>query len=158
MGMDKGSSSGFGACYASATGKRRQGIEVAVDWIKRYPGIDAFSVAWLEAGGKFDPSTGQLTGATHNLDMDAFARVLKVTSRVQEALDRGLVVKVARCVSRPVQSSGLALPGVIVKRVVLAPNELPSKQVIAKASSAKQDTPSVSAPMPKGLKDLLGEG
>lgn len=151
------SSSGFGACYASATGKRKQGIEIALDWIKRYPGIDGFSVAWLEAGGEFDPTTGQLTGATHALDLEQFARVLKLASRVQEALDRKLIVKVARCVNRPVQSAGFALPNVTVTRSLPEPKHVPTAAFVptlqAKVSPAASET--VAAPMPKSLRQLL---
>ena len=153
------SSSGFGACYASATGKRRQGIEIALDWIKRYPGIDGFSVAWLEAGGEFDPTTGQLTGATHALDLEQFARVLKLASRVQEALDRKLIVKVARCVNRPVQSAGFALPGVKVKAVMPLPDVVPkqvSVPVVAKYNSGDDVDKPKPVSMPSSLRGLLG--
>ena len=155
--LDKPSSSGFGACYASATGIRKQGIEVAMDWIKRYPGIDGFSVAWLEAGGEFDPTTGQLTGATHALDLEQFARVLKLASRVQEALDRKLIVKVARCVNRPVQSAGFALPGVTVKRALPEPKQIPSPAFVpaVQGQVSPAATESVAAPMPKSLRQLL---
>ena len=113
-----GSNSGSGVCGAAKSGKRRTGVDDAVHWIAKYPGIDGFSAAWLHAGGGLvkDGKRYRLSGETVNMKLEQFAEVMKMQGRVFEADERGLIEETPRLVVREV--SGIDTKGKPYVRVI----------------------------------------
>lgn len=138
--------SGAGACRVTASGARQYGVTEVVDLISRFPGIDAFTAAWVLAGGDYDAASGVISGATRPMGLEDFARTLKVQARVQEALKRGkVVVSAHRRVLREIETAGYCLPGVEVSPLVAA------KVAAVPVTPARV----ASVPMPSSLWDAV---
>ncbi len=106
------SNSSTGVCASGKTGHRQSGVQDAVAWIKQYPGIDGYTVAWLHAGGqlRIDQGMYYFEGETKGLDIPRFSQALKIQVRVTEAAKRGLIVSTTRLINRRV--SGVNNEGV----------------------------------------------
>lgn len=110
-----GRESGIGVNRATKSGSRRIGVDRVVQIINKYPKIDSFSVAWVEAGGQIVEQSGQfvLAGMTKPMTVDQLAKVLKIQSRVTEAKQRGKIDVSDRNVIRVegIRSTGFVVAG-----------------------------------------------
>jgi len=97
------SASGAGVNRVTKQGDRKLGVERVVDVLRAYPGIDSFTLTWIEAGGKIEKVNGSyvLQGRTKSMSVGELAKVVKVQSRVTEAKQRGRIKQVDRLVQRP---------------------------------------------------------
>lgn len=110
------SNSGGSACGLTASGKRRDGVGLVVDLVGQYPGFDAFTLAWLHAGGRVE--NGQLVGSCQPLSLERFSAVLSLQKRVKDAEMLGKIVpsdirKVQRLRDgKPIKATAYKLAGV----------------------------------------------
>ncbi len=81
--------SGASACGISASGVRKEGVEVVVDIIRQYPNVDGFTVAWLFAGGEI--RDGRLVGTTQAMNVDVFAQAVSIQKRIKDAEMKKLI-------------------------------------------------------------------
>ena len=97
------SASASGVNRVTKQGGRKLGVERVVDVLREYPGIDSFTLTWIEAGGEVVKVNGSyvLQGKTKAMSVDQLAKVVKVQSRVTEAKQRGRIKAVERLVQRP---------------------------------------------------------
>ncbi|MEZ5537616.1 MAG: hypothetical protein R3F02_18605 [Thiolinea sp.] len=91
------SNSGGGACGVTASGVRRQGVDVVVDIVRKNPGLDSFCIAWTYAGGRIE--NGQLVGTCRPLPPNEFAVAVSLQKRV---LDAKKLNRIEVCQSRAV--------------------------------------------------------
>ncbi len=125
------SNSGGSACGITASGGRRQGVDLVVDIVRRHPGLDSFSIAWTHAGGRIEG--GQLVGTCERMHPRWFAEVMSLQKRV---LDAKKLEQIEVCQSRAVvrkrddgsviQAEVYKLPGSVPVGVSLSrPDQLP---------------------------------
>lgn len=112
------SNSGSSACGLTASGKRRDGVGLVVELVGKYPGHDAFTLAWIHAGGRIE--NGRLVGSCRPLDLQTFSTVLSIQKRVKDAEMLGKIVpsevqKVLRLRDgKPIKAAAYRLAGVQV--------------------------------------------
>ncbi len=142
------SNSGGGACGVTASGKRKDGVDIVVDQLRYEPGLDGFCIAWRYAGGEI--RNGQLVGMCKPLPPDRFAAVLSMQKRVIDAKAKGLIVPCdSRAVLRKhsngkvIRAETYKLPGALPVGVGMSrPDRLPPPPVtrvdpdVSEASSA----------------------
>lgn len=134
------SNSGGSACGLTASGKRRDGVGLVVDLVGRYPGHDAFTLAWIYAGGRVEG--GQLVGQCRPLTLAEFSTALSLQKRVKDAEMLGKIVpsevrKVLRLRDgKPIKATAYRLAGVQVSVPVVreAVKPVPATSPAASAS------------------------
>lgn len=110
--------SGGSACGLTASGKRRDGVALVTELVGRYPGHDAFTLAWIYAGGRIE--SGQLVGQCRPLSLSEFSTALSLQKRVKDAEMLGKIVpsevrKVLRLRDgKPIKATAYRLAGVQV--------------------------------------------
>lgn len=113
------SNSGSSACGLTASGKRRDGVELVVELVGRYPGHDAFTLAWIYAGGRIEG--GQLVGQCRPLTLNEFSTALSLQKRVKDAEMLGKIVpsEVRKALrlrdGKPIRATAYRLAGVGVQ-------------------------------------------
>ena len=109
------SNSGHGACEITRGGKRSDGVNVVVDIVSRYPGIDSFGASCVHAGMSVEWRDGQyhLVGKTRQLSSDELAKVIKIQARFADASSPKIkaIVETKRSFYRPVKSTGYRVAG-----------------------------------------------
>lgn len=142
--MPNQSNSGSSACGLTASGKRRDGVGLVVELVSKYPGHDAFTLAWVYAGGRIEG--GQLVGQCRPLSLAEFSTALSLQKRVKDAEMLGKIVpsdvrKVLRLRDgRPIKATAYRLAGVQVSvpvvREVAKPVPAPSSAASASGFAA----------------------
>lgn len=146
------SNSGNSACGLTASGKRRDGVGLVVELVGKYPGFDAFTLAWVFAGGRIEG--GRMVGSCRPLDLQTFSTVLSFQKRVKDAEMLGKIVpsevrKVLRLRDgRPIKATAYRLAGVGVQLQA-------SRQVASQVSKPLPANPVQSAKAFAELRALL---